>query len=130
MGLFDSVAGAVLGKLGGQQGGMAQVAMEMFNNNGGLSGIVDKFKQGGLSEQVASWVGTGENIAVSPEQISSVMGEGAIADMAAKFGLSPEVLSAQIAQYLPIVVDKLTPNGEVNAEAGGGLLSTVLGMFK
>lgn len=130
MGLFDSVAGAVLGKLGGQQGSMAQVAMEMFNNNGGLSGIVDKFKQGGLSEQVASWVGTGENIAVSPEQISSVMGEGAIADMAAKFGLSPEVLSAQIAQYLPTVVDKLTPNGEVNAESGGGLLSSVLGMLK
>ena len=130
MGLFDSVAGAVLGKLGGQQGSMAQVAMEMFNNNGGLSGIVDKFKAGGLSEQVASWVGTGENIAVSPEQISSVMGEGAIADMAAKFGLSPEVLSAQIAQYLPTVVDKLTPNGEVNAESSGGLLSTVLGMLK
>ena len=130
MGLFDSVAGAVLGKLGGQQGSMAQVAMEMFNNNGGLSGIVDKFKAGGLSEQVASWVGTGENIAVSPEQISSVMGEGTIADMAAKFGLSPEVLSAQIAQYLPTVVDKLTPNGEVNAESSGGLLSTVLGMLK
>ncbi len=130
MGLFDSVAGAVLSKLGGEQGSMAQVAMEMFNNNGGLSGIVDKFKQGGLSEQVASWVGTGENIAVSPEQISSVMGEGAIADMAAKFGLSPEVLSAQIAQHLPTVVDKLTPNGEVNAESGGGLLSTVLGMLK
>ena len=130
MGLFDSFAGAVLGKLGGQQGGMAQVAMEIFNNNGGLSGIVDKFKEGGLSEQVASWVGTGENIAVSPEQISNVMGEGAIADMAAKFGLSPEVLSAQIAQYLPIVVDKLTPNGEVNVESGGALLSTVLGMLK
>ena len=74
--------------------------------------------------------GTGENIAVSPEQISSVMGKGAIADMAAKFGLSPDVLSAQIAQYLPTVVDKLTPNGEVNAESGGGLLSTVLGMLK
>ena len=131
MGLLDGVMGSILGKVtGDDQGGMAQIAMEMFNNNGGLSGIVDKFKAGGLSEQVASWVGTGENIAVSPEQISSVMGEGAIADMAAKFGLSPEVLSAQIAQHLPTVVDKLTPNGEVNAESGGGLLSTVLGMLK
>jgi len=128
--MFDSLVGSVLGKVMGDKAGMAQVAMEMFNNNGGLSGIVDKFKAGGLSEQVASWVGTGENIAVSPEQISSVMGEGAIADMAAKFGLSPEVLSAQIAQHLPTVVDKLTPNGEVNAESGGGLLSTVLGMLK
>jgi uncharacterized protein YidB (DUF937 family) len=78
---------------------------------------------------VSSWVGTGENIAVSPEQISSVLGEGAIADMAAKFGLSPEVLSAQIAQHLPTVVDKLTPAGEVGAESGN-LLTTVMGMFK
>ena len=129
MGMFDSLVGSVLGKVMGDKGGMAQIALEMFNTNGGLSGIVDKFKQGGLSEQVASWVGTGENIAVSPEQISSVMGEGAIADMAAKLGLSPEVLSAQIAQHLPTVVDKLTPGGEVGADSGN-LLSTVMGMFK
>lgn len=128
--MFDSLVGSVLGKVMGDKAGMAQVAMEIFNNNGGLSGIVDKFKAGGLSEQVASWVGMGENIAVSPEQISSVMGKGAIADIADKFGLSAEVLSAQIAQYLPTVVDKLTPNGQINAESGGGLLSTVLGMLK
>jgi uncharacterized protein YidB (DUF937 family) len=128
--MFDSLVGSVLGKVMGDKAGMAQVAMEIFNNNGGLSGIVDKFKAGGLSEQVASWVGMGENIAVSPEQVSSVMGKGAIADIADKFGLSPEVLSAQIAQYLPTVVDKLTPNGQINAESGGELLSTVLGMLK
>ncbi|MGB7816630.1 MAG: YidB family protein [Methylotenera sp.] len=129
MGLFDSVVGTVLGKLGGEQGSMAQVAMEMFNNNGGLSGIVDKFKEGGLSEQVASWVGKGENLPVSAEQISSVLGSGAIADMAAKFGISPETLSAQIAEHLPTVVDKLTPGGEVSADSGN-MLTTVLGMFK
>lgn len=129
MGLFDSVAGAVLGKLGGSQGGMAQVAMEMFNQNGGLSGVLDKFKQGGLAEQAASWVGKGENIPISAEQISSVLGNGAIADMAAKFGISPETLSAQIAEHLPTVVDKMTPDGEVS-EGSGGLLSSVLGMLK
>lgn len=130
MGLLDGVMGSVLGKLtGGDQGGMAQVAMEMFNTNGGIGGILDKFKEGGLAEQAASWVGKGENLPVSAEQISSVLGNGAIADMAAKFGLSPETLSAQIAQYLPTVVDKLTPNGAVEAESGG-LLNTVLGMLK
>ena len=129
MGLFDSVAGAVLGKLGGSQGGMAQVAMEMFNQNGGLSGVLDKFKQGGLAEQAASWVGKGENMPISAEQISSVLGNGAIADMAAKFGISPETLSAQIAEHLPTVVDKMTPDGEVS-EGSGGLLSSVLGMLK
>ncbi len=131
MGLLDNLAGAVMGKItGGGQGGMAQIAMDMFNQNGGVAGLMEKFKAGGLAEQAASWIGTGENIAVSPEQISSVMGDGAIADMAAKFGISPEALSAQIAEHLPTVVDKLTPNGEVSADSSGGLLSSVLGMLK
>lgn len=129
MGLFDSIAGAVLGKVGGEQGGMAQVAMEMFNQNGGLNGILDKFKAGGLGEAAASWVGKGENMSISADQISSVLGNGAIAEMAAKFGINPETLSAQIAEHLPTVIDKLTPDGEVPTESGN-LLSTVLGMLK
>jgi uncharacterized protein YidB (DUF937 family) len=129
MGLLDSVAGAVLGKLGGEQGSMAQVAMEMFNQHGGLGGILDKFKAGGLGDVAASWVGKGENLPISAEQISSVLGSGAIAEMAAKFGISADTLSAQIAEHLPAVVDKMTPNGEVTADSGS-LLSTVLGMLK
>ena len=130
MSLFDDVAGAVMGKvMGGNQGGMAQVAMEMFNQHGGLNGVLDKFKQGGLGELATSWVGTGENLPISAEQISSVLGSGAIAEMAAKFGITPEVLSNQIAQHLPSVIDKLTPNGEVSPDSGS-LLNTVLGMLK
>jgi uncharacterized protein YidB (DUF937 family) len=130
MGLLDSVAGAVLGKvMGGSQGGMAQIALDMFNQNGGLGGVLDKFKQGGLTDAAASWVGKGENMAVSADQISSVLGSGAIAEMAAKFGIDPATLSAQIAQHLPTVIDKMTPNGEVEANSGN-LLSTVLGMLK
>lgn len=129
MGLFDSVAGAVLGKMMGDKGGMAQIALEMFNQNGGLTGVLDKFKEGGLADAAASWVGKGENMPISAEQISSVLGNGAIAEMAAKFGISPEVLSSQIAEHLPSVVDKLTPDGEVTADSGN-LLTTVLGMLK
>jgi uncharacterized protein YidB (DUF937 family) len=129
MGLFDNVAGAVLGKMMGDKGGMAQIALDMFNQNGGLGGILDKFKEGGLAEQAASWVGKGENMPISAEQLSSVLGSDAIAGMAAKFGISPETLSAQIAEHLPTVIDKMTPDGEVNA-GSGNLLSTVLGMLK
>lgn len=129
MGLFDSVAGAVLGKMMGDKGGMAQVALEMFNQNGGLTGILDKFKEGGLAEEAASWVGKGENIPISAEQISSVLGNTAIAEMAAKFGIDPDTLSSQIAEHLPTVVDKLTPDGEVN-DNSGNLLTTVLSMLK
>lgn len=130
MGLFDSIAGQVMNKItGGSTDGIAAAAMEMFNNNGGLSGILDKFKAGGLGEQAASWVSKGENLSVTPEQITSVLGDGQIAAMAAKFGLTPEVLSSQIADHLPGVVDKMTPNGEVGADSGG-LLGSVLGMLK
>lgn len=129
MGLLDSIAGTVLGKLGGEQGGITQVAMDLFNQNGGLNGILEKFKENGLGETAASWVGNGENLSISAEQISSVLGNGAIADMAAKFGINPETLSAQIAEHLPTLVDKLTPNGEAPAESGN-LLSSVLGMLK
>ena len=129
MGLLDSVAGAVLGKFGGQQGGMAQIALDMFNQHGGIGGVLDKFKENGLAEQAASWVGKGENMPISADQLSSVLGSDAIAGMAAKFGISPETLSAQIAQHLPTVIDKMTPNGAVEADSGN-LLSTVLGMLK
>ena len=130
MGLLDSVAGAVLGKvLGGSQGGVGQIAMDMLNNSGGLGGLLDKFKQGGLAEQAASWVGKGENLPVSADQITSILGNDTITAMAAKFGISTEELSGKIAQYLPEMVDKATPDGEVT-EKSGDLLSSVLGMFK
>ena len=129
MGLLDGIAGQVLGKMMGDKGGMAQIALDMFNQHGGIGGVLDKFKEGGLAEQAASWVGKGENLPVSADQISSVLGSGAIAEMAAKFGIDPATLSAQIAEHLPTVVDKMTPNGAVEADSGG-LLGTVLGMLK
>jgi uncharacterized protein YidB (DUF937 family) len=129
MGLFDSIAGDMLGKMMGDKGQMAQVAMEMFNQHGGLEGILDKFKQSGLGDVAASWVGKGENMPISADQITSALGSSTITELAAKFGLTPDVLSAQIAQHLPGVIDKMTPNGEVEA-GSGNLLSTVLGMLK
>lgn len=130
MGLFDGLAGQILGKITGDDtDSITAAAMEMFNNNGGLTGILDKFKEGGLGEQAASWVSKGENLSVTPEQISRVLGDSQITAMATKFGLTPEVLSSQIAQHLPGVIDKMTPGGEVTPDSGG-LLGTVLGMLK
>ncbi len=129
MGMLDGLVGSVLGKVMGEKAGMAQVAMEMFNTNGGVGGILEKFKTGGLADAAASWVGTGDNIPVSADQISSVLGNDQIAAMAEKFGIEPATLSAQIAEYLPSVVDKMTPNGAVEADSGN-ILSSVLGMFK
>lgn len=129
MGLFDNIAGAVLGKLGGEQGSMVQIAMDLFHDNGGLSGILEKFKENGMADEAASWVGKGTNLPISAEQVASVLGDGEIAQMAAKFNITPEALSSKIAEYLPMVVDKLTPDGEVK-DGSGNLLTTLLGLLK
>jgi len=128
VGLFDSIAGSVLGKLGGEQGGAAQMALDLLNQHGGLAGILEKFNANGLAEQAASWVGKGDNLPVSAAQIANVLGDGQIAQMAEKFGITPDVLSSKIAEYLPNAIDKLTPNGEL--PDSNNLLGAVLGMLK
>jgi uncharacterized protein YidB (DUF937 family) len=129
MGLFDSIASQVLGNVMGDKGAMAQIALEMFNKYGGLQGILTKFTEAGLGDAVASWVGHGENIPVQASQITDILGSGTLNEMAVKFGLTPELLSSQIAEHLPKLVDKMTPEGKVTANSGD-LLSTVLSMMK
>lgn len=65
MGLFDSVAGAMMNKVMGDKGPLAKLAMELFQQYGGLPGILQTLKAGGLSEQVDSWVGKGANMSVN-----------------------------------------------------------------
>lgn len=129
MGLFNSLAGSVLSKVGGERGTMVQIAMDLLKQHGGVSGVLAKFRQKGLAAEVDSWVGNGPNMPITPDQVTDVLGNSEIAQMAAKFDISPESLSSKIANHLPEVVNKLTPDGKVN-DSTGHLLSTVMGMFK
>jgi len=129
MGLFDNLAGSVLGKMAGDQGNLVPLAMEMFNQYGGLTGILEKFNTSGFAEQAASWVAKGGNTPLSAEQIMSALGASTIAEMASKLSMTAEALSEQLAQKLPKVIDKLTPDGVVSNNSAG-LLSAVLGMLK
>jgi len=128
MGLFDSVAGAVLGQVMGDKAGMAKIAMELFSQSGGISGLLGKLQEGGLADAAASWVGNGDNAPVSASQITSALGSGTIADMAAKFGIGPDILSSQLAEHLPEVLNQATPNGAVD-DKSDDLLGNVLGML-
>ena len=103
--------------------------LQMINNHpGGFSGLLQTFHEKGLGGVASSWVGTGANQAVSAEQIQRVLGNEHIQAFAAKLGIPPEQASAKIAEYLPQVVDKLTPNGQVPQgnlmEAGKDLLKS------
>ena len=129
MGLFDSLAGSMLGKLGGEKGAIAQVAVDLFNQNGGLPGVLEKFKAAGFANEVASWVGKGANLQISAEQVTQILGSATIQTAANKLGINASEISAKIAEYLPLVIDRMTPNGEVGKDSGN-LLATLLGMLK
>jgi uncharacterized protein YidB (DUF937 family) len=117
MGLLDGIVGSVLNNMGneGQGGGnaMLQMVMGLVQQNGGLGGLVDNLTKNGLGDQAASWVGNGNNLPVSAEQINQALGSGPLADLAQKFGLDTQALGGQLAQYLPEVVNQLTPQGRL-----------------
>lgn len=129
MGVFDTIAASVLDQMAGEKAGTAKIAIEMFNQYGGLSGILAKFQDNGLADIAASWVGTGENKPISSQQITDVLGTDTIKQMAQKFDLDASVLSSQLAENLPKVVDKMTPNGEVSKHSND-LFKVVMSMMK
>lgn len=129
MGIFDTLAGQVLGQLSGNGNhpeGLFEAVGAMLTNpqTGGLQGLVDAFQQGGLGNVVASWVGTGENLPVSAEQLQAVLGSERVQAIAASLGLNTQDVAGHLAQLLPQVVDRLTPNGEIPDSSGAldGLL--------
>lgn len=130
MGLFDSVVGAALGGgqngLGGallgalgQSGGtgaLLQFATSLLSeNNGGLPGLIEKFQQAGLGQVALSWIASGKNLPISGEQITQVLGSPVIGQLAQAMGIGQHEAGNQLAQFLPMVVDALTPDGAVPA---------------
>lgn len=129
MGLFDSVAGAMMNKVMGDKGPLAKLAMELFQQYGGLPGILQTLKNGGLSEQVDSWVGQGANMSVNAAQIGAALGSSVLAGIAAKLNMTTDELSSKIAEHLPDVVNQLTPNGVVENNPAL-IMSRLMGMLK
>jgi uncharacterized protein YidB (DUF937 family) len=80
---------------------------------GGLGGLLNQFQQSGLGDVMKSWIGTGPNQPISPNQLGSALGPQIIQVLAQKTGMSEQELTAQLSQILPGVVDKLTPNGRL-----------------
>jgi uncharacterized protein YidB (DUF937 family) len=105
MGLLDGVLGGVVGAE------MASVVNGLIEKHGGVQGIVAQMEQQGLGPTVRSWVGTGGNLPISPEQVHTAFGADTIQSLASKFGMQPQDLAQKLSQALPQVIDKLTPAG-------------------
>jgi uncharacterized protein YidB (DUF937 family) len=93
---------------------------------GGVGGLLAKLESGGLGGAVQSWLGSGQNQPVSPDQIRGALGDDQIRQLASNAGVSPQQASSGLAALLPALVDKLSPNGQLHDE---GTLSRMLGAF-
>lgn len=152
MGLLDAVIGAVgqaqgggggLGGLGAMLGGggaggggglspdLLRAVLSMLGNDsaaGGLGGLVEKFNHAGLGNVIASWISSGQNAPISGDQLGHVLGGDLLGQIAGQLGVSHGDASGQLAQWLPQIVDQLTPQGQ--APAGGlGSIGDLLGML-
>jgi uncharacterized protein YidB (DUF937 family) len=118
VGILDSLGNSpafkgILGQLEGAV--LPAVLSEVLGNGsqGGLSAIVAKLQQAGLGDQVKSWIGTGQNLPITAEQLQQVLGSDTVRQLAARFNIPVDQLATILAQQLPAAVDHASPAGKL-----------------
>jgi uncharacterized protein YidB (DUF937 family) len=122
MGILDSLENspALKGMLGQLESAVLPVVLsEVLGNGsqGGLSAIVAKLQQGGFGDQVKSWIGNGQNLPITAEQLQQVLGSDTVKQLAGRFNIPVDQLGPILAQMLPKAVDGASPNGHLPASA-------------
>jgi uncharacterized protein YidB (DUF937 family) len=132
MGLLDGLLGGLMGggsqdprQQGGTMGGMGgmgtaaivAIVLQLLQRNGGIGGLLSRMQQSGAGAQGQSWVGTGQNMPISPDMLSQIFGQGQIEDIARQLGVSHDEAATSVAQALPHVVDQMTPTGSIPADS-------------
>jgi uncharacterized protein YidB (DUF937 family) len=107
-GLGDLLKGGLGGLLGGAAAGSVI--------SGGLGDLLKQFQQNGQGEVANSWVGKGENKAIAPGDLANALGADQINSLASQTGMSRDELLKGLSQYLPGVIDHLTPDGRLPTE--------------
>ena len=95
---------------------------------GGIDGILDKLRAGGLGEAVDSWISTGQNQHVEPAALGQALGPETVQQLSAGSGISAGQLLPMLAAFLPQVVDMLTPKGQVPSGGLGGAMGGLEGL--
>jgi uncharacterized protein YidB (DUF937 family) len=135
-GMLGSLLGGGAAAGGGGQSALLNIVLGMVANQaggnhgagGGLGDLIGKFQQGGLGDVAASWVGSGQNMPVSADQLSNVLGSDMLSQIASQLGVSHGDAAGQLSQMLPEVINHLTPNGQ--APSGGlGDIGSILAQF-
>jgi len=128
MGLLD-VVGGLLGQGDQKQGNPLMGALMglIQNQPGGLQGLLGQLQEKGLGDQVASWIGTGENQPISAANVENALGPGQLQQLAGQMGVSRHEAASEVAGLLPQVVDKLSPQGHL--PEGGNVMDLLKGLM-
>lgn len=114
---FGDLAGMLDGpgdRAGGTSAGTgpyAHLDHEPGEGQGGLDGLIDRFQRGGFGDLMESWIGKGQNRPVQPNQLADALGTDTVDALQQRTGLDRTELLSQLAQALPEVIDRLTPQG-------------------
>ena len=122
MGIFDSLENSpalksVLGQLGAAVLPVVLGEIMGTGNQGGLNAIVAKLQQAGLTEQVKSWIGTGQNLPITADQLKKVLGSDVVRQLAARYNIPIDQVSEVLAHELPLAVDRASPDGKLPPSA-------------
>ncbi|HJV85455.1 MAG TPA: YidB family protein [Noviherbaspirillum sp.] len=110
---------------------LLQAALALLADNGqagGLHGLMERFQEAGLGNVISSWIGSGTNVPITPEQLHQVLDEGQLQQISEETGLPEDEAANRLSQMLPDLVDKLTPAGHV-PPGGLGNMSALLDHF-
>ena len=115
MGLFDKLSGAIGQVTAAAAPALISAALAK-TNLGNLQGVVNQLQQGGLGDQVKSWLGNGANMQVTPEQLKAALGNDQVRQIAEHFGVSVDQALKLLAEHLPATVDQASPNGTLQSQ--------------
>jgi uncharacterized protein YidB (DUF937 family) len=82
-------------------------------SQGGLNAILAKLQQAGFGEQVKSWIGNGQNLPITAEQLQQVLGSDTVKQLAARFNIPVDQLAQILAEQVPAAVDHASPDGRL-----------------
>ena len=126
MGILDSLENSLenspalkgaLGQLGAAVLPAVLSEVTGTGGQGGLSAVVAKLEQAGFGEQVRSWIGNGQNLPISADQLQEVLGSDTVKQLAARFNIPIDQVSQVLAHVLPQAVDKASPDGNLPPSA-------------
>src|SRR5690242_15697142 len=118
MGILDSLENSpalknALGQLGAAVLPVVMSEVMGTGSQGGLNAIVAKLEQAGFGAQVKSWIGTGQNLPITADQLKQVLGSDVVRQLAAKYNIPVDQVAEVLAHQLPVAVDRASPDGKL-----------------